>query len=174
MATALIASIMGGAIVAVINSVSVRWRTKKQIYYESICKERKVYRDNLREYAVKFVMLCANDYTEHKSETKEIYANRILFLLNPQDEYEQQVYQLMMGMIFDFKENDRDKFLFCIMQMLKYDWERAKKEADSKEKRDVEKSKPVLENGQLPFAPAWFISIREKSWRVSYGSNKMP
>ncbi|MDR1565122.1 MAG: hypothetical protein LBS74_09210 [Oscillospiraceae bacterium] len=133
-----------------------RWQTKKQIMNEAVTKDRKAYRDNLREYAVKFVALCNGRSIDSSGDTKLDCYNRILFILNPEDILEQQLICLMQELLAQYDSAKANQFIYCVMMILKFEWERAKDAAgDKNNKKNLTGWAHAKKTGKLPHPPEW-------------------
>jgi len=122
----IIAFASGGILVAIIDGIHLRWQTKIQIMNESITKERKEYREFMRDASVKFV-------TSENESSMEKVKNEIILRLNPYDPRDQLLVELM-NLIIDSKTDRtesqvlKEKFIYSMQCLLKFDWERSKSE----------------------------------------------
>lgn len=172
---ALAFSLIGAVVVAIITGLYLQRRGKKQIMTESITRERREYREKMRELTVAFV-------SETDKTLKEDIRNEILLRLNPYDDADKKRIELMNELIADPDcEERKNQFLYSMQCLLKYDWERSKEEAGLTRKhgewkkrlrkaadlfateKESDKLKPALDiNHELPTAPREFAVAGKK------------
>jgi len=128
----IIAAISGGAITTVINLFSTRRLIQKQNMNEYISKERSAYRENMREYATRFIILCQASEGRDDNGSKEKYAYKIVLYLNPKQKVEQELCNIISRLLIKYNETEAMKFFHYIRFLLWYDWRKAKREAGSK------------------------------------------
>lgn len=107
------------------------WNAERKITIDNITKERAKWREKIREIAIEVHKAIISGNKEQIAELK----SRFRLLLNPEDEEDNKILQLIC--IKDENERDQQAEIFSIRlsYLLKHDWERAKLESKSLFKR---------------------------------------
>ncbi len=112
-------------IVGVFATFITFWSAERKIAIENITQERAKWRNKIRELAS-----CVNKAMfEGDAHKLSVLKNQFRLLLNPCDENDQIIINLISLEGVDEKEKQADKFSVCVSYLLKHDWERAKLES---------------------------------------------
>jgi hypothetical protein len=130
-----ILALFSGAAIALITAIVTKSTADKKNAIENITQERKKWRDDLREAAVEVRRLSQGkeglkNIPEEKFGKMRIYSLEEAYSyfeirLNPADKADKAILQSLKGEKIDLFERQ-------IAALLKYDWDRAKKEVSAK------------------------------------------
>lgn len=123
----LIALISSTVISAIITSIVIKINNDRDLRLKYITEERQKWRGQIKENVS---LLVSNSYQGDK-ELKRLVAY-ILLSINPNDEEDMKIASCLNDILINSKdENAKNKLIELIQQLLKHDWERAKREAST-------------------------------------------
>lgn len=124
-------ALLGSAVAAsFITAYFAKLQSDKSAIIENIIKERKAWRDKLRNL-VSYVESC---YKENDSNGLTSVEAQLAVLLNPYDEEDLLIIEALRRIHKDKKwqEEDLEEFIDRIAYLLKHDWERVKQESTTR------------------------------------------
>ncbi|MFD1171217.1 hypothetical protein [Oceanobacillus picturae] len=123
----LIALISSSVISAFITSIFVKLNNDRNLQLKYITEERQKWRNQIKENVS---LLVSNSY-ENDKELKRI-VTFLLLSVNPNDEEDVKIINCLNNILINNNDdNEKNKLIELIQQLLKHDWERAKKESSA-------------------------------------------
>ena len=109
---------------ALITHLFSRYNNDKNIVTEHVTKERKIWRDKIRDIAVEV----NQSYQEKNSKNLSIIEVQLYTLLNPYDKNDKKIISIIKTMQVKQESGALAYFNISISRLLKHDWDRVKKE----------------------------------------------
>jgi len=139
----IISLILGSGVVSsFVTSFINKIQNDKNIKIENITKERKAWRGKIRDLTKEInIKFYKNEFLEIK-----FLISDFVIRLNPNDEEDQKIIELLYLIIKSNKDNDEIKIIEFnkrIALLLKHDWERVKKEVQFLSFKKIERIKFV-------------------------------
>ena len=125
----ILAAVFSSAVIAsVVTSLFAKAKSDKDAKIDNIIKERKAWRDKLRELVAE-VETCAQ---RRDSKGIAFAEARLVVLLNPVDEHDLAIIKVLNRIPEAWSKECLQEFMDRVSYLLKHDWERAKQETTTR------------------------------------------